>query len=446
MDQDSIILKYEQVELNDVESDLYELTKENDSQSEQLDDMQRTINQAYALLGKEPVQPHNLHLKFVRDISEENFTEPVLSYDELFKKATQSLVTRGMDVENLSYHGLVSESELNEIENELNKPLPGRVKWMKSDFVVVFIAALIGSLADVILGNRDNKFTGKGSSFSEWLNQFHEHDKGAPIDYQGKGFGGGYHRSLSRGHDILRFIEGMSMFKNGEFIGIYHKNGQAFKVISGKNQFGNSYEQLATIEAIVKYAKHMFADLFSTYSLPFPGSSFLAECDNRQLRKFAADLYKNGFNCKNIIIQSVSTIVIEVIIRIYFSIQSVKQYKNEFELSEDYSNLEAFTRIFKPVNKEKLNEMLLIAHAITTAINVGKVVIKKAPWEINVTEIIAVVRYGVKVLKSTMASHSEYAKLIRNSDEIHQRWQDLGNELCYGDEEMVREMKEILVI
>ncbi|MFV0341451.1 MAG: hypothetical protein ACK5JH_00965 [Anaerocolumna sp.] len=157
-------------------------------------------------------------------------------------------------------------------------------------------------------------------------------------------------------------------------------------------------------------------------------------------------MYQNGFNCKNNIVQSLSTIIIEVIIRIYFSIQSVREYKAEFEVSEDYSNFEVVKHFFKPGSKEKLNEMLLVAHSIVTAVNVGKVIINKSPWEINVTEIIAVVKYGVKVFKSTMARHSEYDKLIRNADEIHQKWQELEGNICYDDEEVVREMTEVLVI
>lgn len=446
MDKDSVILKYEQEETKDVKNQVDELRKNNDNQTKQLDDMQEKINQAYAMLGKKPLEPNVSNIP----VAEKNVDKPVkvseISYEDLFEKAKESLLDRGLDVDNLDYHDLVSESELKEIEDILNRPLSKREKWTKGDFVVVFVAASIGSLADIVLGDRNNKFTGKDSDFSQWLNHFHKHDSGGPIDYQGKGFGGGYHRGLSRGHDILRFIEAILMFKNGEFVGVRHEYGKAIKVVSKVNQYGTPYEQLSTIEAIVKYAKHMFADLFSTCSLPFPGSSFLAECDNRQIRKFAADMYQNGFNCKNIIIQSLSTIVIETIIRIYFSIQSVKRYKDEIVLSEDYSNLEAFKRFFKPANKEKLNEMLLVAHAITTAVNVGKVVIKKAPWEINITEIISVVKYGVKVLKSAMNRNSEYAKLIRNSNEIHEKWKQLEGEICYNDEELISEMHEVLII
>ena len=79
-------------------------------------------------------------------------------------------------------------------------------------------------------------------------------------------------------------------------------------------------------------------------------------------------------------------------------------------------------------------------------LNESKVVIKKAPWEINVAEIFSVVKYGVKVLKSNMVRNSEYAKLIRNSDEIHEKWKELEEQICYDDEEAVNEMTEVLVI
>ena len=45
-----------------------------------------------------------------------------------------------------------------------------------------------------------------------------------------------------------------------------------------------------------------------------------------------------------------------------------------------------------------------------------------------------------------MAHHSEYAKLIRNSDEIHKRWKEPENESGYDNGEIVGEMSEVLVI
>ena len=448
MDKDSLILKYEQSEVADATSDLETVAIHNDEQSEKLDALQEKMKRIYELTGKKPPQEPIIHLaESPKDSIVVNATKPAmaLTYDQLCQKASSSLIARGLDVDSLDYHSLVSEEELAAIEKELNRPLPRREKWTKGDFVAVFIAAAVGSLADVILSNRNNPLTGTGSDFSKWLNQFHQHEGGGPIDYQGSHFGGGFHRGLSKGHDILRFIEGIMMFKNGQFAAIRYENGIAHTVISSVNQFGTPYEQLGTLEAIARYSKHMFADLFSTCSLPFPGSSFLVEADNRELRKFAADMYKNGFNIKNVMSQGLSTIIIEVILRMYFSIQSVKKYKDEFELDEDYSNFEAVKHFFKPESKEKLDEMLLVAHSIVSAVNIGKVVINKAPWEINVTEIFSVVHYGVKVMSKVIERNSEYAKLIRNSGEIHEGWQTLEQSIS-SDEKAIISISPGLVI
>jgi hypothetical protein len=449
MDKDSIILKYLQNELKDMEEEVTDLSRSNTANEHNLNQLESKFDEVYELLNLEKKQK----LSVVSSVSPPltgGFIGPSVSkvstYEELYQKARSNLINRGLDVESLDYHSLVTAEELAEIEKELNRPLPRREKWEKGDFVAVFIAASIGSLVDIILSDRNNKFTGRDSKFSDWLNQFHQHDGGGPIDYQGQGFGGGFHRGLSKGHDILRFIEGILMFKNGQFEGIRYVDGVAHKVVSTVNQYGNPYEQLSLIEAILKYAQHMFADLFSTCSLPFPGSSFLVECGNRDLRKLAATMYQNGFNFKNIMIQSLSTIIVETILRVYFGIKSVQKYKDSFEVSEDYSNFGAIKEFIKPAAQEKLQEMLLLSHSIVTAINIGKVVIKKSPWELNITEIISVVRYAIPVLKGVIIRHSEYAKLLRNSQEIHGKWEELANSISLEEAEKEFMTSKLVVV
>ena len=296
MDKDSIILKYEQVEMQAISSGISDLAESNRKQEEKLNELKAKMARAYKLAGAK-IQPTTVHEN--NAACEATIPTAVaapsteMSYEALHQKASASLAERGIDVDSLDYHSLVSEAELREIEQQLNRPLPRREKWTKSDFIAVFIAAAIGSLADIVLSDRNNALTGTKSDFSKWLNGFHTHEGGAPIDYQGKNFGGGFHRGLSKGHDILRFIEGIMMFQNGQFEAIRYENGIAQRIIRTANQYGTPYEQLSIAEAIARYAKHMFADLFSTCSLPFPGSSFLVEADNRTLRKFAADMYQN---------------------------------------------------------------------------------------------------------------------------------------------------------
>jgi len=427
MDKDSVILKHIQNKADDCEENLEEIRAQNSKNAKRLSELDDKLEKIHRLLGTE----RKPFIYEVRNEAGSSFksanTEPK-SYEELFQEASESLAARGIDIDTLDYHGLVTEEELRRITDSLNRPLERKLKWSKNDFIVVFIAASIGSLVDCILSDRENKFTGKGSQFAEWLDEFHQHDGGGPIDYQGPGFGGGYHRGLSKGHDIMRFIEAIIMFKTGRFEGIRYVDGVAHKVVSTVNQYGTPYEQLGWIEAIAKYAQHMFADLFSSCSLPFPGSSLLVECGNRDMRIFAATMYHQGFNIKNIMIQSISTIMVEIIMRIYFGIDEMKRYGESVEIQEDYSNFEALGRFIRSTGKEKLHEMLLLAHAVVAAVNVGKVVITKKPWEINITEIISVIRYAVPVLSDAIDRHSGYAKLIRNADEINANWEALAIE------------------
>ena len=443
MDKDAVILRHQQQTTSDIESEITDLQNSNEDQERRLAELQKKLE----AMGARPSKKRPLLRNIKKTAQDDAATE--MSYESLFEEAYASLSARGLDPDNVDYSNLVSDEELEQIVRELNKPLPREEKWTKADFIVVFIAAVIGSVVDFILSNRNNKATGQHSKFSEWLNDtFHEgkHQTNAPIDYQGKGFGGGYHRELSKGHDIARFAEGIKMFKNGTFEGVRYVNGVAEPVKVVANQFGKQYAQLSTIEAIIGYAQHMFADLFSKVSLPFPGYSFLTESSNRDVRKFAADMYHNGFNCKNIIIQSASTIAIEVIIRIYFSIMSVKKYHDQIEVAEDYSNLEALKKFIKPENQEKLHEMLLVAHAIVTAMNVGKVVITKNLASINVTEIISVIRYGVSVVSAMNKRHGEYARLIYHAGEINELWEKLDGEYSIDETALIEDYPEKLII
>lgn len=436
MNKDTVILKHQQEETNNLEHELSELSISNEKQELKLKELQSKL---------EKYEPNKKQLKKEVANSSSKYTikKKVTflresSYDELYETAKKSLEKRGMDPDSLDYVDLISEEEINQIIKELNKSLPKEYIWNKADFIVVFVAALLGSIVDVVLSDRNNEITGQQSKFSDWLNRtFHEgkHATNAPIDYQGKGFGGGYHRELSKGHDIIRFVEGIKSFKNGEFRAVRYIDGVPHNVIIKENQFGNPYQELTVIEAIIRYAEHMFADLFSKVSLPFPGYSFLRESDNRNLRKLSADMYHNGFNCKNIIIQSISTIIIEVVIRLYFSVISVKKYNNSFELNEDYSNFEAIKRFLKPAEQEKLHEMLLVAHAIVMGINVGKVVINKNLAEINITEVVAVIKYGISVVSAYRKRNSDLNKLLYHANNIDELWDEINIDLAKNFDE-----------
>ncbi len=456
MNKDLVILKHEQFEVDKADQDVQTLEESNDEQSERLKEMQKRIDAMYQRLGKTKLVPVPSmdERKSVSDVKEE--VGDTISYDELYDLAESNLKSRGLDVDAIDFDDVLDPKEFSDLLEELDAPLPREQKWRKSDFIVVFIAGLIGSAVDLIVGNRDNALTGKGSKFSDKLNEIHttkfKHSTGAPIDFQGMkdgfSFGGGNHRELSKGHDLLRFVDGIKMFKNGTFEAVAYENGVKHVVKTAFNQNGNPYTELPLITAILEYAHHMIADLFSNNSLPFPGYSFLRESKIRDLRIFSADMYANGFNCKNVLIQSVTAAIVEIIIRLYFSIQSVKEYKDSVEISEDFSNWEAVKKFFKPTSQDKLHEMLLVSHTIVLAVNVGKIVISEgtAIADINVAEILSVVKYGIKVTKAAASRNFEYAKLMYHAKEINQQWAELEDKIDSYDEALIAEMTETLSI
>jgi hypothetical protein len=125
---------------------------------------------------------------------------------------------------------------------------------------------------------------------------------------------------------------------------------------------------------------------------------------------------------------------------------SVKKYHDQIEVAEDYSNLEALKKFIKPESKEKLHEMLLVAHAIVTAMNVGKVVITKNLASINVTETISVIRYGISVVSAMNKRHGEYARLIYHAGEINDLWKKLDSEYSIDETAFIEDYPEKLII
>ena len=157
-------------------------------------------------------------------------------------------------------------------------------------------------------------------------------------------------------------------------------------------------------------------------------------------------MYHNGFNIKNIIIQSASTAAIEIIVRIYYSIQSVKKYRDSVDIAEDYSNFEVIKEFVNPGSKEKMNEMLLLAHAIVMAINAGKVVITKNLAEINVTEMMSVIRYGSSVLGAAINRNHEHLKVLHHAERITNGWSALETLLMDDVQTAIAQKQEILTI
>ncbi len=94
----------------------------------------------------------------------------------------------------------------------------------------------------------------------------------------------------------------------------------------------------------------------------------------------------------------------------------------------------------------KMNEMLLVAHAIVTVINVGKVVITKNLASINITEIFSVVRYGISVVNAMNKRNSENAKIIYQAKQTNEQWLQIDGDFSEQEKDYILNSPEDLVI
>lgn len=149
------------------------------------------------------------------------------------------------------------------------------------------------------------------------------------------------------------------------------KDGSIIPIKDGNWDGKTIYNECNLFVAIIRYVKHMVADYCSSTSLPIPGFSILMHVPDRDIEAFALKLYRNGMNLRTLTLQMVPVKIVDLLMSLYVWLRSR-------ESQEQYSE-EAWGH--------KKNKLLLIAHGITTAVNVGKVIVTEAPWRLNLVVI-----------------------------------------------------------
>jgi hypothetical protein len=337
-------------------------------------------------------------------------SSPRYSYEEVTERNLRYLTERGLL--DRDFDSLFTQEVLLRIERELSAPI-AREKWDKWDCVAVFAGGIAGIVADTFAGGID-------SALKEWLGNFHVDSPEVAIDYQGPSFGGPLHRGLSSGHDILRVFMAIWQIKNGAFVGV-RQTATGFEWITKTaNQHGAPFETYEALEAFLVWVKHLASDFVTPNSLPFPGMSFLMELPNREIRKFAIELYKHGYNLRFILVQTFAPALVELIVRGYV-------------LGREFKETKAIT--FPSAKRLKVTELLLTAHALVAAINVGKVVIRCnaegpiALRKLNVPSIIMTVRYFIPFIVKRMKLNDPVEIFKRNSRQIMESYDGIIAEL-----------------
>jgi hypothetical protein len=307
-------------------------------------------------------------------------------------------------------------------------------KWDKWDYIFVGAAGVIASLTDYFLvkipqtmkyngsiqeGSPITEFLKKNinsenansSSFSNFANDLQNKCK---VPYDTMDFEGAYpktHRLQTLGHDpILGFIFGVSDIMSGKASGFsYYNNIHTFQKLS---VYDNTSVNI--ISALMTHMGHLISDVGTKMGLPPPFFSLFQTINmknpfsakSRSFAEIARWMYLNGYDLRHFITMSITPAVIEIILRMYIMI------RHYVEKGETKINL---------ASNPKYRSMLLTAHSIACAGNVGKVALMEGnPLAINYSEWLAFVRYLVPSLKYWLFDKSklklEYYKKINDDN------------------------------
>ncbi len=345
-----------------------------------------------------------------------------------------------------SLNGLSADEYIAKVTDEINQINLDSVPIDRWDMVVTFLLASLEVAGDFFIGDPSFKrsLANKNGPFCKWLDKFHDKasstskwwgHKGSVLDYQGGEIGGskGAHRGMTfahdlplgralygakdkeeeessaarvakhayngamMAHDLLCFSISMYSLCTGKFLDCaFTKDGTYELIVKAANQNGTPYDPCNIFVGAVKYLVHMLADFCSSASLPIPGWSLLTHFPDRDVEAFALKLYRNGMNLRTMALQSVPVGVTELLMSVYIWVRGK-------DCKEEYSE-EAWER--------KKNKLLLVAHGITTAVNVGKVIITKSPWRLNLVVVARTFQLIWKVIdEETKLTNNHILKL-----------------------------------
>ena len=358
--------------------------------------------------------------KKVESLSHNPF-KPVMTvptWDELCKEAEMHV---GNDI---TIESLFTKEELNknsQVIKALNIDYNNIYKLDEIDIAICASAGILGAAVEILLVGIPQKTPEglKGGPLSnyvrDWFNQKFPaeeieklaNSKVSKVSYDAQdnrntteyvtGLSAYYHRLLSLGHDpILGLIFGVYDILTGKMTTI-DKTG---KFVSQVMENYAERKESDIFEAIAKQIIHFKSDITTSMGLPVPlmGLFNLLQFgsigeEEQIIAEIVQGMYYEGYDFIHFCSMSVSTMIIEIIIRLAYSIKRIK----ENHLIKD--------SIPFSLNREKnpkLSTMLFIGHSAATAINAGKIYFTKNPMAINYPQWIMFAKYSYKQLKWAM--------------------------------------------
>lgn len=337
------------------------------------------------------------------------------SWDDIVESAEESVGA------NCELEDLFTEEELNEnsqcimfLNNEFNT----LHRLDKFDVTISAVAAIVGAIVDIVLVGIPAKGPNslEAGPLSDFIRRkfdevFSPEEMGklanskkskVPFDAQDnrntaeyvEGLSAYYHRLLTLGHDpLLGFVFGVYDIMHGTMTTI-DKSG---KIVCQVMENYADRKETDIIAAIAKQIIHFKSDITTSMGLPAPlmGLFNLMQFgsigeEEQTVAEIVQGMYYEGFDFIHFCSQSMSVIVIELIVRLGYTIKRIKE-GNKIKDSIPIS-----------LNREKhpkLATMLFIGHTGATAVNVGKVYFTKNPIAINYLQWISFAKYSYKQFK-----------------------------------------------
>lgn len=287
------------------------------------------------------------------------------------------------------------------------------------DYTAAFISGTIAGIVDLMIVGEATKGAVKSvfSALGAPLAEKNKIGQGAKVSFDhilNKSFGAkGNHRSNSVSHYVgLRgLFSAVQDTLNGTSTHIV--NGRIVTVAAATKTFNKAIEGtplgdpcaavfFKVVTAIELVLKHWTSDINSPLGLPPPFMLLAQLIKNGEFSDFAKDLYQSGFDFRHFIGGGVTVAINEICIRTFFAIR---------QLHAGASLKEAF---LPTKSQQKLQAVLLVAHATTTSINLGKVLFTSNPLCINMAQWMVFLKYLGPQLQWMLYGHEELKDTAHN--------------------------------
>ena len=378
----------------------------------------------------------------------------VPTWDELCAEA-EKMVGDQNELESIFTEDELQANE--EAVHVLNAEFNSLHKLDKLDIGISAVAAIVGAAVDILLVGIPQKGAeglqvGPLSDFIR--NKFDEkfpsdemeklaNSKVSKVPYDAQdnrnttvyvdGLSGYYHRLLSLGHDpLLGFIFGVFDILTGRMTTI-DKTG---KIVSQVMENYADRKESDKFVAIAKQINHLKSDVTTSMGLPAPlmGLFNLFQFgsigeEEQTIADIVQGMYFEGYDFIHFCSLSVPMMLVEVIVRIGYSIKRIK---------EGHSVKESIPFSLNREEHPKLATMLFIGHSGATAANAGKIYFTKNPLAINYPQWVAFAKYSYKQLKWVLIKKPEmrdayvrgvlYGKYQSLLDEVDETFDEISKD------------------